>query len=128
LVAVRYPKAFSEETSCNMRTFLTLRSTLFWDFTQCRFTSVRNYQTTLVKSQRVQISLHRGGRNLKSRITDLLETLVTGSTFRCNAPGFAWGDYFWKVPWFRPFFLLLRATCRWRWVWSFHGIMLTGEH
>jgi hypothetical protein len=34
---------------------------------------------------------------------------------------------FWKVPRLRPFVLLVRATCRWRWVWSIGGMILTGE-
>jgi len=31
-------------------------------------------------------------------------------------PDFRKGDAFWKVPKRRPFVLLVRATCRWRWV------------
>jgi len=33
---------------------------------------------------------------------------------------------FWQVPRLRPFVLLARATCRWRWVWSVGGIILQG--
>ena len=35
---------------------------------------------------------------------------------------------FWKVPRLRPFVLLVRATCRWRWVWSIDGKTVTGEN
>ena len=28
----------------------------------------------------------------------------------------------------RPFVLLVRATCRWRWVWSIGGMTLTGKN
>jgi hypothetical protein len=34
---------------------------------------------------------------------------------------------FWKVPRLRPCVLLTKATCRWRWLWSNCGIILTGE-
>ena len=34
---------------------------------------------------------------------------------------------FWKGSMFRLFFLLVRATCWWRWVWSNGGMILTGE-
>jgi hypothetical protein len=33
---------------------------------------------------------------------------------------------FCKVPRLRPFVLLVTATCRWRWVWSIGGMILTG--
>jgi hypothetical protein len=33
---------------------------------------------------------------------------------------------FWKVPRLSPF-VLIRATCRWRWVWSIGGIKLIRE-
>ena len=35
---------------------------------------------------------------------------------------------FWKIPSFRPFVLLVRATCRWRRVWSTGGPTMTGEN
>ena len=35
---------------------------------------------------------------------------------------------FWKVPRPRPFVLLVRATCRWREVWSIGGMTMTGEN
>jgi hypothetical protein len=34
---------------------------------------------------------------------------------------------FWKVPRLRPIVLLVRAACRWRWVWSVGRVILTGE-
>ena len=34
---------------------------------------------------------------------------------------------FWEVPRLRPIVLLVRATCRWRWVWSISGMILEGE-
>jgi hypothetical protein len=34
---------------------------------------------------------------------------------------------FWEVPRLRPFVFLITATCRWRWVWSIGGTILTGE-
>jgi hypothetical protein len=34
---------------------------------------------------------------------------------------------FGKVPRLSPFTILLRAMCRWRWVWSTGGMILTGE-
>jgi hypothetical protein len=41
-------------------------------------------------------------------------------------PDFRKNIYVWKVPRLRPF-VQVRATCRWRWVWSVGGIILTGE-
>ena len=35
---------------------------------------------------------------------------------------------FWKVPRLRPFVLLVRVTCGWRWVWSTVGMILTREN
>jgi hypothetical protein len=35
---------------------------------------------------------------------------------------------FWKIPRLRPFVLLVKATCRWRWVWDIGGMILTGEN
>jgi hypothetical protein len=34
---------------------------------------------------------------------------------------------FWKVPRLRPFVLLVRATCNWRWVWRNGRMILTGK-
>jgi hypothetical protein len=34
---------------------------------------------------------------------------------------------YWKVPRLGPFVLLVKTTCRWRWVWSIGGVILTGE-
>ena len=35
---------------------------------------------------------------------------------------------FWKFTRFPQFVLLVRTTCRWRWVWSIRGMILTGEN
>jgi hypothetical protein len=35
--------------------------------------------------------------------------------------------FFWKALRLRPFFIAVRAECRWRRVWSIGGILLTGE-
>ena len=37
------------------------------------------------------------------------------------------GRCFLKVPRLHPSVLLVRATCRWRWVWSIGGMILTGR-
>ena len=50
----------------------------------------------------------------------------TNILFYKTLPDFQNIAVFWKVPRFRPFVLLVRATCRWRWAWSIYGIILTG--
>lgn len=48
-------------------------------------------------------------------------------TFLSNAPRFPKDIAFlWTVPWLLPFVLQVRATCRWRWVWSVGVTVLTG--
>jgi hypothetical protein len=37
-------------------------------------------------------------------------------------------NVFWKIPRLRPFILLARVTCRWRWIRVTGGILLTGEN
>jgi hypothetical protein len=39
---------------------------------------------------------------------------VRERTFQSNDPQFRKSTAFWKIPRLRPFFLLIRATCRWR--------------
>ena len=46
-------------------------------------------------------------------------------TFLPNATDFRNSTAFWKAPRLRPSVRLVRATCRWWWMWSTAGMMLT---
>ena len=54
------------------------------------------------------------------RIRKLTLRILSASTFLFGALS--------KVPRLGPLFLLATATCRWRWVWSVGGMILTGEN
>jgi hypothetical protein len=43
-------------------------------------------------------------------------------------PDFRNSTDFWKFPRLRPFIVLMRAIYRWRWVWSFGGMIMTRKN
>jgi len=52
----------------------------------------------------------------------------SGNTFLFNGPRLPNESCFLEGPRTSPFFLLVRATCRWRWAWSTDCMMLTGKN
>ena len=66
---------------------------------------------------------------MRKTLQDLLycKTEKNEDNFLSNAPTFPKKNFaFWKVPRIRPCVILVRATCRWRGVWSVGGMILTG--
>ena len=59
--------------------------------------------------------------------TSPVQTKKVKALFYPMLPGFRNSIAFWNVPRLRRCVLLVRATCRWRWVWSTGGMILTGD-
>jgi hypothetical protein len=67
-------------------------------------------------------------RTIQHQVPSKNHSPESTSTALSNVPLFPIEHSVRKVPSIRPFVLLVRATCRWRWEWGVGGMIVTGEN
>ena len=127
MACIRKPLPLLFCSSFNDRvTFFKIATKSWTALNRALFAPSTNYSTTNTG--------HWRSRHVPARANEPFQDKKSESTFpfQCPTPplppNLIKSIAFWKVSRLRPFVLLIKETCRWRWVGNIGGMVLTGEN